>query len=134
MTFGEFKTELNSIMYDDTKVPSDDILIPKVMREMRAIAYLCEPLTLIVTSPDFKIIRDLGDGNDGVRYYLREPSLIIDNLTRVDFDKELIDALLNRVAAKISIRKKDEYMHEAIGAIAKYNFKILEAKDGNSSF
>lgn len=134
MNYGEFKKELESVLYGDTKIPADPILIPMVMREMRAIAYLCEPLALIVTTPDFNIIRFLGVGDDDVEYYLREPVLIRDELSKIDLDKELIDALVSRVAAKISIRKKDEYLQESIGIIASFNFKILEAKDGNSSF
>lgn len=125
MTYGEFKIELESEMFADTKMPEkDEILIPLVMRAMRYIAYRTKPLTLLVKIPDFKIIRSLGNG-----WYLREPALIINENSKLDIDKELIDAVVYRVASKISIRNRESYEKEALEIMTDFNFKILEAEE-----
>ncbi|PHQ88765.1 MAG: hypothetical protein COB42_08140 [Sulfurimonas sp.] len=127
MNYGDFKKELASVLYGDTKIPSDDkILIPIVMRKLRSITYLCTPLALITTSPDFRIIRDLDNG-----FYLRESVLIKKDESKIDLDSELIDALVFMVASSISIQKSEIYTRLARGVIADFNFKIYEASNGN---
>ena len=124
MTYGEFKIELASEMYADTKIPSDDtVLIPLVMRAMRYVAYRTNPLSLLVQSPDFRVIKSLGNG-----WYLREPALIRDTITKLDIDKELIDAVVYRVASKITKRKKESHEASADEIMSDFNFKILEAE------
>jgi hypothetical protein len=130
MVYGEFKAALAAVLYVDTKIPADNaILIPMIAMELRTIAYLCKPLALVTRSPDFRIIRDLGVDKNGVHYYIRESGTIRDDLSKIDLDRELIDALLYRVAARISIRNEEKYLLEATKIISAFNFKMMEAEE-----
>ncbi len=127
MNYGEFKVELEGVLFNDVGIPTEK-LIPIVMQELRKIAYLCIPLALVVKSPDFRIIRDLGDG-----FYLKESNLIRDNNSKIDLDKELVDALLNMVASRLTNREREFYKDEAQKVIADFNWKMLEAKNNGST-
>lgn len=122
MTFEDFKDFIISKTTSRKTLPVDIQLEYRISTAIKEIAMLTIPIRLVVTNQDgYQIIRKI----DSVTY-IRFPQDIVNDLSEIDIDKFLLDAVALYVLAGIEKEKASIYMGMFYNQIEQNDKRLIE--------
>lgn len=122
MTFVEFKDLMISKTISRRTFPIDIQLESRISTAIKEVAMLTIPIRLVVANPDgYQIIRKV----DSVTY-IRFPQDIVSDLSEIDIDRFLLDAVALYVLAGIEKEKASIYMGMFYNQIELNDKRLIE--------
>lgn len=122
MTFADFKDFVISKTTSRKTLPVDIQLEYRISTAIKEIAILTIPIRLVVANPEgYKIIRKI----DSVTY-IRFPQDIVNDLSEIDIDTFLLDAVALYVLAGIEKEKASIYMGMFYNQIEQNDKRLIE--------
>lgn len=119
MTYAEFRDGLKSLMGGNKALPSIESLIPIVQQSLIEVARKTEPLLLITSNKEEKILQVIDE-----KLFVRQPTKILDENSIIDIDDTLIYAVMYVCCSKFSIDSSiTKYKYEANKIISDYNWE-----------
>jgi hypothetical protein len=128
MTYAEFRDGLKSLMGGNKALPSIESLIPIVQQSLIEVARKTEPLLLITSNKEEKILQVIDEN-----LFVRQPKKILDENSIIEIDDTLIYAVMYLSATKFSIDSSvSRYRDEANKIISDYNWERFRSFENGS--